>query len=108
MIAADPERDLVVVPTSSPSPDYFGGERRGANVYANSVVALRGSTGARLWQFQVVHHDLWDYDVPAPPALVSVTREGSPLPAVPRGFPAVYCRVAIHRHKPLQYRNGWQ
>jgi quinoprotein glucose dehydrogenase len=82
VIAADPERDLVVVPTSSASPDYFGGERRGANLYANSVVALRGSTGAHLWHFQVVHHDLWDYDVPAPPALVTVARDGQQLPAV--------------------------
>jgi quinoprotein glucose dehydrogenase len=82
MIAADPDRDLVVVPTSSASPDYFGGERRGANLYANSVVALRASTGERLWHFQVVHHDLWDYDVPAPPALVTVARDGQQLPAV--------------------------
>ena len=82
VIAADPERDLVVIPTSSASPDYFGGERRGANVYANSVVALRASTGARLWHFQVVHHDLWDYDVPAPPALVTVARDGQHIPAV--------------------------
>ena len=82
VIAADPERDMVVVPTSSASPDYFGGERRGANLYANSVVALRASTGARLWHFQVVHHDLWDYDVPAPPALVTLTRDGQQLSAV--------------------------
>jgi quinoprotein glucose dehydrogenase len=81
-IAADPERDLVVVPTSSPSPDYYGGERLGANLYANSVVALRASTGARLWSFQVVHHDLWDYDVPAQPALVSLRRDGRDTPAV--------------------------
>jgi quinoprotein glucose dehydrogenase len=72
----------VVLPTSSASPDYFGGERRGANLYANSVVALRASTGARLWHFQVVHHDLWDYDVAAPPALVTVVRDGQALPVV--------------------------
>jgi quinoprotein glucose dehydrogenase len=72
VIAADPERELVVVPTSSASPDYFGGERRGANLYANSVVALRASTGARLWHF----------DVPAPPALVTVARDGQQMPAV--------------------------
>jgi quinoprotein glucose dehydrogenase len=82
VIATDPERDLVVLPTSSASPDYFGGERRGANLYANSVVALRASTGARLWHFQVVHHDLWDYDVAAPPALVTVVRDGQALPVV--------------------------
>lgn len=81
-IAADPERDLVVVPTSSPSPDYYGGERLGENLYANSVVALRASTGARVWHFQVVHHDLWDYDVQAQPSLVTVRREGREMPAV--------------------------
>lgn len=82
VIAADPERDLVILPTGSASPDYYGGERHGANVYANSVVALRASTGARVWHFQVVHHDLWDYDVPASPALVTVRRDGRPVPAV--------------------------
>jgi len=81
-IAADPERDLVVIPTSSPSPDYYGGERLGQNLYANSIVALRASTGARVWHFQVVHHDLWDYDVQAQPALVTVRREGRETPAV--------------------------
>ena len=82
VIAADPERDLVIVPTGGPSPDYYGGERRGANLYANSVVALRGSTGALVWHFQIVHHDVWDYDVPAPPALVTVRRDGRAVPAV--------------------------
>jgi quinoprotein glucose dehydrogenase len=82
VIAADAERDLVVLPTSSASPDYFGGERLGANLYANAVVALRASTGARVWHFQVVHHDLWDYDVAAPPALVTVRRGGRDVPAV--------------------------
>ena len=81
-IAADPERDLVVIPTSSPSPDYYGGERLGANLYANSIVALRASTGARVWHFQVVHHDLWDYDVQAQPSLVMVRRDGREIPAV--------------------------
>jgi quinoprotein glucose dehydrogenase len=81
-IAADAERDLVVIPTSSPSPDYYGGERLGANLYANSIVALRVSTGARVWHFQVVHHDLWDYDVQAQPALVMVRRDGREIPAV--------------------------
>ena len=82
VIAADPERDLVIVPTGGPSPDYYGGARRGANLYANSVVALRASTGTRLWHFQVVHHDVWDYDVPAPPALITLRRDGHAVPAV--------------------------
>ena len=70
VIAADPARDLVFVPTGSPSPDYFGGERLGDNRYANSIVALRASTGKVVWHFQAVHHDLWDYDIASPPALV--------------------------------------
>jgi quinoprotein glucose dehydrogenase len=70
VFAVDPERDLLFVPTGSASPDYYGGERLGANLYANSLVALRGATGEVAWHFQAVHHDLWDYDVPAQPVLV--------------------------------------
>jgi quinoprotein glucose dehydrogenase len=82
VLSADPDRGLVFVPTSSPSPDYYGGERIGANAYANSVVALRASTGKVVWHFQVVHHDLWDYDVAAQPLLLTVRREGKSVPAV--------------------------
>ena len=72
VIAADPERDLVFVPTSSPSPDYYGGRRLGRNDYASSIVALRASTGKVVWHFQTVHHDLWDYDNASPPLLATV------------------------------------
>jgi quinoprotein glucose dehydrogenase len=82
VLSADPDRDLVFVPTSSPSPDYYGGERIGSNSYANSVVALRASTGKVVWHFQVVHHDLWDYDVAAQPLLLTLRREGKSVPAV--------------------------
>ena len=82
VIAADPARGLVFVPTSSPSPDYFGGERRGQGRYASSVVALRARTGQVVWHFQTVHHDLWDYDNASPPALVTVRREGRAIDAV--------------------------
>jgi quinoprotein glucose dehydrogenase len=82
VISADPDRDLVFVPTSSPSPDYYGGERIGANFYANSVVALRASTGKVVWHFQVVHHDLWDYDVAAQPLLLTLRRAGKDVAAV--------------------------
>jgi quinoprotein glucose dehydrogenase len=82
IISADPARDLVFLPTSSPSPDYYGGERIGNNNYADSVVALRASTGKLVWHFQVVHHDLWDYDIPAQPALITVRRNGREIPAV--------------------------
>jgi quinoprotein glucose dehydrogenase len=82
IISADPERDLIFVPTSSPSPDFYGGERLGDNAYANSVVALRASTGRVVWHFQVVHHDLWDYDVAAQPMLININRGGRNIPAV--------------------------
>ncbi len=70
-IAADPALDLVFIPTGSASPDYFGGTRPGDNKWANSVVALRASTGDFVWGFQVVHHDLWDYDVASQPTLIN-------------------------------------
>lgn len=85
ILSVDPERDLVFIPTTCPSPDYYGGERKGSNRYANSVVALRASTGKMVWNFQVVHHDLWDYDIAAQPMLIELTRNGKRLPAVAVG-----------------------
>jgi quinoprotein glucose dehydrogenase len=76
VLAADSARDLVFAPTSSPSPDYYGGNRLGDNRYANSIVALRASTGKVVWSFQTVHHDLWDYDNASPPLLTTITRDG--------------------------------
>ena len=71
-ITADPESGMVFVPTSSPSPDYYGGLRLGNNEFANSIVAIRAGSGEVVWHFQVVHHDLWDYDVATQPVLVEV------------------------------------
>jgi quinoprotein glucose dehydrogenase len=82
IISADPERDLVFLPTGSAAPDFYGGDRPGRNDFANSVVALRASTGEVVWSFQVVHHDLWDYDVPAQPVLIELERDGGRVPAV--------------------------
>ena len=82
VISADVERGLVFVPTSSPSPDYFGGLRPGDNRYANAVVALEAATGKVRWSFQVVHHDLWDYDVASQPMLVDVPRGEKTIAAV--------------------------
>src|SRR5882762_7535834 len=76
-ISLDAERDLVFIPTGSASPDYFGGIRKGDNKWANSVVALRASTGEFVWGFQVVHHDIWDYDVAAQPTLIT-WKDGTP------------------------------
>ncbi len=82
VIAADSARDLVFVPTGSASPDYYGGERIGDNRYANSIVAIRVSTGKVVWHFQAVHHDLWDYDVAAPPSLVTIEHNGKRVDVV--------------------------
>jgi len=82
ILSTDPERDLLFVPTGNASPDFYGGERHGLDFYSSSLVALRASTGEVVWRFQTVHHDLWDYDVPAQPTLVTVQRDGQEIPAV--------------------------
>ena len=82
IISVDSARDLIFVPTGSASPDFFGGERLGQNLFANSIVALRASTGKMVWHFQTVHHDLWDYDVPAQPVLFTMHRDGRDIPAL--------------------------
>jgi quinoprotein glucose dehydrogenase len=84
-IAVDVQRNLVFVPTGSASPDYYGGERLGDNLFANSVVALKGDTGERVWHFQTVHHDLWDYDVATSPLLFDMQRAGQSIPAIAIG-----------------------
>jgi quinoprotein glucose dehydrogenase len=82
VISVDEARDLIFLPTGNTSPDYYGGERKGSDFYSSSVVALRGSTGKVVWHFQTVHHDVWDYDIPAQPALITVRRNGRAIPAV--------------------------
>lgn len=82
LMSVDDERDLVYLPTSSASPNYYGGTRPGDNRYANSVVALRGSSGEVVWHYQLVHHDVWDWDVPSQPILANITRGDSMTPAL--------------------------
>lgn len=84
-ISVDEARGLVYLPTTSPSPDFFGGLRKGDNSYANSVVALEGATGKVRWHFQTVHHDVWDYDLPTGPAFVTLERDGKPVDALVQG-----------------------
>ena len=84
-IVADPERGLVFVPTGSASPDYYGGLRLGDDKWANSVVALRAKTGELVWGFQLVHHDLWDYDSASPPLLTTIVHDGKKIPVVIQG-----------------------
>lgn len=82
LMSVDEKRRLVFVPLTSPAYDFYGGDRKGANLFGNSVVALNCETGERAWHFQTIHHDLWDWDLPAQPALVSVQRGGRTVPAV--------------------------
>jgi quinoprotein glucose dehydrogenase len=77
-MSVDAQRGLVFLPTSSPSPDFYGGLRPGANEHADSVVALHASDGTLAWAFQIVKHDVWDYDVPAQPTLATLTLAGHP------------------------------
>ena len=85
IMAVDPQRDLIFVPTGSASPDYFGGLRRGDNKWANSVVALHAKTGTIAWGFQLVHHDLWDYDSAPQPLLATLRRDTHDVPVVIQG-----------------------
>jgi quinoprotein glucose dehydrogenase len=85
VMVVDPERDLVFIPTGSASPDYYGGLRPGDDKWADSVVALRGKTGEFVWGFQLVHHDLWDYDSASPPLLATIQRDGKSVPVVIQG-----------------------
>jgi quinoprotein glucose dehydrogenase len=84
-MAVDAERDLVFVPTGSPSPDYYGGLRVGDDKWANSVVALRAKTGEFVWGFQLVHHDLWDFDSASPPLLTTLRHDGKDVAVVIQG-----------------------
>jgi len=81
-ISLDPERGVVYVPTGSATYDFFGGDRIGQNLYANSIVALDARTGERIWHYQTVHHDLWDRDLPAPPNLLTLEIEGRRIDAL--------------------------
>jgi quinoprotein glucose dehydrogenase len=81
-MTADLERGLVFLPVSTAGPDFYGGDRPGAGLFTDSVVALEARTGRRVWHFQTVHHDLWDYDLGSPPNLVRVRRDGRPVDAV--------------------------
>src|SRR5579863_8341298 len=85
VMVVDPERHLIFVPTGSASPDYYGGMRVGDNKWANSVVALRAQTGELVWGFQLVHHDLWDYDSASPPLLATIQHDGKNVPVVIQG-----------------------
>ncbi|CAN5908870.1 glucose/quinate/shikimate family membrane-bound PQQ-dependent dehydrogenase [soil metagenome] len=81
-MSLDAKRGLLFLPVSTPTNDWYGGERKGDNLFAESVVALDARTGRRVWHYQIVHHGLWDYDPPSPPVLATITWKGKPRDVV--------------------------
>lgn len=82
VMSVDEEHNYVLIPTGSASPDFYGGQRLGSNRFANSLLALDAATGKLIWHQQLVHHDLWDFDVAAQPVLADIDVQGIPVPAV--------------------------
>ena len=107
-MSVDVERDLVFLPIGSPSYDFYGADRKGQGLFANSLVALQASTGKLVWYFQMVHHDLWDYDMPAQPTLITLRRSGESVPAVAQvtkmGFVFILDRVTGKPLFPVEER----
>jgi len=107
-MSMDVERDLIFLPVGSASYDFYGGDRKGQDLFANSLVALQASTGKLVWYFQMVHHDIWDYDMPAQPALITVHRNGETIPAVAQvtktGFVYIFDRVTGKPLFPVEER----
>lgn len=95
-MSLDQRRGIVYVPLGSPTYDFYGGDRPGSNLYGNSLLALDAATGQYIWHYQTVHHDLWDYDLPAPPNLLTINRNGRRVDAVAQvtksGFTFVFDR----------------
>lgn len=82
IMSVDEKRGIVYLPLTSPATDSYGGDRKGANLFGDSLVALNALTGKRIWHFQTIHHNVWDYDLPAQPNLIAVRRGGALVPAV--------------------------
>ena len=107
-LSLDEQRGILYIPLTSPSTDYYGGDRKGAGLFGDSLVAVEAATGKRLWHFQSVHHNLWDYDLPAQPILGEVRRDGKLVPAVVQvtktGFTFVFDRVTGKPLFPIEER----
>ena len=107
-IALDEKRGIAYFPTGSPTYDYYGVDRPGNNLFGNCLLAINARTGKRLWHFQMIHHDLWDYDATAAPQLVTVRHDGKPVDAVAQaskqGFLYVFDRVTGKPLWPIEER----
>lgn len=108
-MALDAERGIVYVPTGSPVFDFYGADRVGDDLFADTLLALDAQTGKRIWHFQGVHHDIWDRDFPSPPALISVKRNGKRVDAVAQtskqGFLFLFDRTTGKPLFPIEERN---
>ena len=108
VMSCDEQLGYVYLPFSTPSNDYYGGQRPGHNLFAESLVALQAETGKRVWHFQMVHHGVWDYDLPAAPNLVDITVDGQRIQAVAQvtkqGFCYVFDRVTGTPVWPIEER----
>jgi quinoprotein glucose dehydrogenase len=108
MMSADPELGYVYLPVSTPTNDYYGGERPGDNLFAESLVCLEAKTGRRVWHFQLLHHGLWDYDLPCAPNLIDIEVQGKKIKAVAQvtkqGFCFVFDRVTGEPVWPIEER----
>jgi quinoprotein glucose dehydrogenase len=107
-MSVDSKRGLVFMALGSPTYDFYGADRAGQNLYGNSVLALDASTGKYAWHFQTIHHDMWDYDLPAPPTLVTVRKNGKEIDAVAQltkhGFVFVFNRETGESLFPIEER----
>ena len=107
-ISVDVENGMVFLPVGSPSYDFYGADRKGEGLFGNSLVALKADTGKLVWHYQIVHHDIWDYDLPAQPVLMTVRRTGTEIPAVAEvtktGFVFVFDRLTGKPLFPIEER----
>lgn len=107
-MAIDQKRGIVYAPTGSAAFDFYGGNRKGDNLFANCLLALDAKTGKRLWHFQTVHHDIWDRDIPAPPNLFTIIQKGQKIDVVSvlskQGFTFVFDRVTGKSIFPIEER----
>jgi len=108
MMTADEELGYVYLPVGTPTSDYYGGHRLGKNLFANSLLCLDAETGDRVWHFQTVHHDIWDYDLPCAPNLIDITVDGRKIRAVAQatkhGFVFVFDRITGEPVWPIEER----
>ena len=108
MMSADPELGYVYLPFGTAENDFYGGEREGDNLFSESLVCLDARTGKRMWHFQMIHHGVWDYDLPAAPNLVDIVVDGKPIKAVAQvskqGFTYVFDRVTGRPVWPIEER----